>query len=164
MKDDQDEQFIVVNEKDEIIGYKSRFECHHDKSLIHRAVDVILFNKEGKIAMQKRSKDKDLYAGYYCVTAGGHVSKGDSWETAAYRELKEEMGVTGIQLERKDTFIVREENETEMNTLFVGNYDGSFQYPRDEVESVQYYSKDEIKNISSLTSCSKGCLKRIGWI
>lgn len=164
MKDRQDEQFIVVNEKDEIVGYQSRFKCHHDKSLIHRAVDVVLFNKEGKIAMQKRSKDKDLYAGYYCVTAGGHVSKGDSWEQAAYRELKEEMGVEGIQLKKKETFIVHDEKETEMNTLFVGNYDGSFQYPRDEVESVHYYSKDEIKKLTPLTSCSRESLKRLGWL
>lgn len=164
MKDIQEEQFIVVNEKDEIVGYKSRFECHHDKSLIHRSTDVVLFNQEGKIALQKRSSSKDLYPGYYAVTASGHVSKGEGWEAAAYRELKEEMGVEGVHLEEKGTFIVHNENETEMTMLFVGNYNGSFIYPSDEVESVHYFSKEEIKKIPLKAICSVEALKRLGWL
>ena len=164
MRDMQDEQFIVVNEKDEIIGYKSRYECHHDKSLIHRAIDVVLFNNEGKIAMQKRSAQKDLFAGYYCVTATGHVNKGETREEAAYRELKEEMGVAGVRLEKKETFIVRDAKETEMITLFVGTYDASFDFPSDEVESIHYFSQSEMQNIFPITSCSIESLKRLKWL
>ena len=164
MKDAQDEQFIVVNEKDEIIGYKSRYECHHNKSLIHRATDVVLFNEEGKIIMQKRSAQKDLFPGYYCVTATGHVSKGESREKAAYRELMEEMGVEGVHLEIKGTFIVHDEKETEMVTLFVGNYNGLFHYPADEVKSIRYVSRYEIKKISPITSSSIRSLKQLNWL
>lgn len=164
MKDLQSEQFIVVNTKDEIIGYKSRYECHHDKSLIHRDVDIILFNSEGKIAMQKRSKQKDLYPGYYCVTASGHVTKGESYEATAYRELKEEMGVSEILLEKKCTFISYSEVETEMIALFTGIYDGNFNPTEDEVESVHYFSKEEIKNVTPITPATTECLKIINWI
>jgi len=164
MKDIQDEQFIVVNEKDEVIGYKSRYECHHDKSLIHRAVDVILLNKEGKIAMQKRSIQKDLYPGYYCVTASGHVSKGESYEDTADRELKEEMGVEEVRLERKDTFITHAEKETEMIAIFVGSYEGTYDFPVDEVESIHFFSKEEIKKVSPITPSSIESLKRIKWL
>ncbi|PIV07922.1 hypothetical protein COW57_04720 [Candidatus Roizmanbacteria bacterium CG17_big_fil_post_rev_8_21_14_2_50_39_7] len=164
MKDIQDEQFIVVNEKDEVIGYKSRYECHHDKSLIHRAVDVILLNKEGKIAMQKRSIQKDLYPGYYCVTASGHVSKGESYEDTADRELKEEMGVEEVRLERKDTFITHAEKETEMIAIFVGSYEGAYDFPVDEVESIHFFSKEEIKKVSPITPSSIESLKRIKWL
>lgn len=161
MKDIQSEQFIVVNEKDEVVGYRSRYECHHDTSLIHRAVDVVLFNKEGKIAMQKRSVQKDLYPGYYCATATGHISRGESREKTAYRELKEEMGVEGVNLERKGTFIIRDEKETEMITLFVGNYDGQFTYPADEVESVHYFSPEEIKKLSPITPSTVEAYKKL---
>jgi isopentenyl-diphosphate delta-isomerase type 1 len=164
MKDIQDEQFIVVNEKDEVVGYRSRYECHHDKSLIHRAIDVVLFNKEGKIAMQKRSKKKDLYPGYYCVTASGHVSKGESYEETAHRELKEEMGVMGVTLTKQGTFIVYNETETEMTTLFVGHYDGPFTFPKDEVESIRYFSKEEMEMLPPTTSCSVESLKRLNWL
>ena len=164
MKDTQDEQFIVVDEKDTLIGYKTRYQCHHDKSLIHRAVDVILFNKEGKIAMQKRSSQKDLYPGYYCVTASGHVSKGESCEETAHRELKEEMGVEGISLKRKDTFIARAEKETEMIAVFMGIYDGAFTFPSDEVESVHFFSNKEIKKLSPITPSSIESLKLFNWL
>jgi len=164
MKDVQSELFIVVNLEDEIIGYKTRFECHHDKTLIHRAIDVILFTKEGKIAMQKRSDQKDLFAGYYCATATGHVSKGESYEKAAYRELKEEMGVGGVHLEKKGTFIVYDQKETEMITLFTGVYEGVFTFPKDEVESIHSYSQDEMQKLSPLTPSSLASLKYINWL
>lgn len=164
MKDIQNEQFIVVNEKDEIIGYKSRYECHHNKSLIHRAVDVILFNKEGKMVMQKRSKEKDLYPGYYCTTAGGHVSKGATREETAYRELKEEMGVEGVHLEKKETYIVYSEEETEMITMFVGVYDGKYTFPSDEVSSIHFFLKEEIKKVHPITDASIVCLKKLNWL
>lgn len=164
MKDIQDEQFIVVDERDEIIGYKTRYQCHHDKSLIHRAVDVILLNKEGKIVMQKRSKQKDLYPGCYCVTASGHVSRGESYESTAQRELKEEMGVEGISLKRKDTFITHAEKETEMIAIFVGNYEGSFMFPSDEVESIHFLTKEEVKQLSPITPSSIESLKRLNWL
>jgi isopentenyl-diphosphate delta-isomerase type 1 len=163
MKDIQSEQFIVVNEQDEIVGYKSRYECHHNKSIIHRCTDVALFNTKGKIALQKRSMNKDLYPGYYCITASGHVSKGESYEEAAYRELEEEMGVKGVVLKKQETFMVYNETETEMTTLFVGNYDGIFTYPADEVECIQYFSQEEVKTMPTTINCSIESLKRLRW-
>jgi isopentenyl-diphosphate delta-isomerase type 1 len=159
MKDMQDEQFIVVNEKDEIIGYKTRYECHHDKSLIHRAINIAIFNKEGKLVMQKRSTQKDLYPGYYALSSTGHVSKGETYEEAAQRELKEEMGVSHIDLKRKATFLVSAPDETEMVTLFTGIYDGEYSYPSDEVESLSYFSPQEISHLKHITPCSTQSLK-----
>jgi isopentenyl-diphosphate delta-isomerase type 1 len=164
MKDIQNEQFIVVNEKDEVIGYKTRYECHHNKNYIHRAVDIILTNNEGKIVMQKRSLQKDLYPGCYCVTASGHVSKGESYEDTAQRELKEEMGVDNVQLQKKETFITYAEKETEMITIFVGTYNGVYHFPKDEVESVHFFSKGEMKKISPITPSSIESLKRLKWL
>lgn len=164
MKDIQNEKFIVVNDKDEIVGYKTRFECHNNKLLIHRSVDVALFNKDGKIALQKRSINKDLYPGYFCITASGHVSKGESYKDAAYRELKEEMGVEKVKLIKQGTFIIYNKTETEMTTLFTGNYDGLFSFPKDEVESIHYFSKEEIKKIPSNKICSIESLKKLKWL
>lgn len=159
MKDIQDEQFIIVNEKDEVLGYKTRFECHHDKSLIHRAVNVALFNTEGKLVMQKRSTQKDLYPGYFALSSTGHVSKGETYEQAAIRELEEEMGVSKISLKRIGTFIVKASEETEMIALFTGIYDGKYTYPSDEVESIHYFSPKEINTLKQITPCSTQSLK-----
>lgn len=159
MKDVQSEQFIVVNELDEIIGYKSRYECHHDTSLIHRAIDVALFNKKGQLVLQKRSKQKDLYPGYYALSSTGHVSKGETYEQAALRELQEEMGVTGIILTKITSFIVRSNEETEMTVLFRGVYDGSYTFPSDEVESIHYFSPKDVQKLEYITPSSKKSLQ-----
>ncbi len=159
MKDVQSEQFVIVNKKDEIVGYKTRYECHHDKSLIHRATNIALFNSEGKLVMQKRSMQKDMYPGYYTLSATGHVSKGETYEQAAVRELKEEMGVSNIELKRINTSLVVAEEETEMIALFIGKYDGQYAFPSDEVESIHFFSPSEIKNLKNITPCSRNSLQ-----
>jgi isopentenyl-diphosphate delta-isomerase type 1 len=159
MKDVQDEQFIVVNEKDEIVGYKTRYECHHNKSLIHRAINIALFNSKGQVVMQKRSMQKDLYPGYHSLSSTGHVSKGESYKDAALRELQEEMGVTNVTLKEVDTFLVPAPDEVEMIALFTGQYDGKYSYPSDEVESVHYFLPHELQKINLITPCSKKSLQ-----
>jgi len=160
MKDVQDEQFIVVNENDEIVGYKTRFECHHNRTYIHRAVDVALFNQEGKLIFQKRSTQKDLYPGYFTLSSTGHVSKGEMYEQAAARELKEEMGVEHILLKRISTFLVPAKSEIEMITLFTGSHNGPYIFPKDEVESIHYFSPKEINSVrDTITPSSLQSLK-----
>ena len=53
-----EEIFDVVNDRDEVIGQKSRSEIHRLK-LNHRAVHVLVFNARGELFLQKRSMKKD---------------------------------------------------------------------------------------------------------
>ncbi|MCX6732428.1 MAG: NUDIX domain-containing protein [Candidatus Roizmanbacteria bacterium] len=127
--------------------------------LIHRAINIALFNSKGQLVLQKRSTQKDLYPGYYALSSTGHVSKGETYEEAAVRELKEEMGVSNIELKRIETFLVPAKDEVEMITLFTGTYDGDYSYPSDEVESIQYFFPQEIQKLESITACSKKSLQ-----
>lgn len=163
--DNQKELFIVVDEKDKIVGYKTRYECHHDKNLIHRGVGVVLFNSKGEIAFQKRSQTKDHYAGLYTLTASGHVSKGESYLQAVIRELKEEVGVKNIKLEFISKRLIEFEKEREMDTLFKGIYNGEFTIDSNEVEGVYYFNKSQIFTIKNqMTSYCLSSLEVLGWI
>ena len=147
MKDLSDELFTIVDENDMIVGYKTRKECHHDPNIIHRAVDVVLFDSAGNILLQKRSKQKDTYPGYYTVSASGHIDKGESYEKAARREMEEELGIEktyALKLAHVGTYIVRLKHEAEMTALFKGTYEGSVSPAHDEVESVQYVSPKKL--------------------
>src|SRR5437868_4093740 len=92
MLDDPKELFIVVDKDDNIINYRTRYECHHDKSLVHRAVGIIIFNDQNQILLQKRSMLKDTNPGKYTVSVSGHLTKGQTYEEAAMREMEEELG------------------------------------------------------------------------
>jgi len=53
--DNQDEVFDVVNEADEVIGQTHRGEAHRDPRLIHRSVQILIFNHAGELLLQRRS-------------------------------------------------------------------------------------------------------------
>lgn len=88
---DVKEVLIKVNNKDEIIGFFPRDYAHRNK-ILHRAVGVII-EKGNELFVQKRSKNKDVFPGFYEASLSGHVSKGETYKTTALRELKEELGI-----------------------------------------------------------------------
>jgi isopentenyldiphosphate isomerase len=142
--DDQKELFIVVDEFDKILGYRTRAECHRDKSLIHRVVGLILYDSEGKLLLQKRSLSKDMEAGKWSIAVAGHVRKGQTYEEAMQRELSEELGIsTSFKLLCK--FIYNGEDETEMSTIYKGISDGPFYPDKTEISQIKLFSPDEIR-------------------
>ncbi len=91
--DNQEEIFDIVDEKDQIIGKVKRKEANNNNKIIHRSVFVCVFNKKGELFMQKRSSTKDTDPLLWDVSCSGHVASGDSYLTAAKRELGEELGI-----------------------------------------------------------------------
>ncbi len=84
----------IVDEKDNVTGAAIRAEIH-SKGLIHRAVHIFLFNGQGSVYVQRRSQSKDRFPKKLDSSAAGHVDSGESYEHAASRELKEELGIEG---------------------------------------------------------------------
>ena len=89
-----EEWFDVVNERDEVVGRATRREVHA-RGLLHRAVHVLVFDKAGRIFLQKRSMTKDMSPGLWDSSCSGHVDSGEDYDTSATRELGEEIGVHG---------------------------------------------------------------------
>jgi len=86
-----EEWFDVVNERDEVVGRELRH-LVHAKGLRHRAVHILVFNAAGEIYLQKRSQTKDVSPGLWTVSCSGHVDSREAYDTAAMRELGEELG------------------------------------------------------------------------
>jgi isopentenyldiphosphate isomerase len=87
-----DEIFDVVNERDEIIGQRTRAEVHR-LGLRHRAVHVLVFNRRRQVFLQKRSMQKDTFPGAWDSSASGHLDRGEAYDACALRELREEIGL-----------------------------------------------------------------------
>lgn len=68
------------------------------QNLPHQVVLVMLRDREGNVYIHRRSDQKKNYAGLWSVSASGLVQAGEALEDAAFRELNEELGISGIQL------------------------------------------------------------------
>lgn len=145
--DNQEEIYDVVNEKDEIIGQAMRKEVHLNPMLIHRAAGGYIFNKKKELLMQKRSKTKDMFPSHWAFSVGGHVDSGDTYEKAALRELKEELGIE-VPLIFVEKRLVKHEFETEFWSIYVGFHDGPFPaFNTTEMDEVRFFSLSYLKSM-----------------
>ncbi|MDP2632859.1 MAG: NUDIX domain-containing protein [Candidatus Curtissbacteria bacterium] len=162
--DDKNELFVVVDKNDKIIGYKTRGECHSNKNLMHRGAGVMIFNDKGEVLLQKRSRTKDLYPGYFTISSAGHVNKGESYEKTAKREMLEEIGIkTKITFYSK--FLYEDEHETEMDTIYTATHNGPFKNDKNEVEYVQFIPKEKLlKMQKKLSPFAIKSFQELGWL
>jgi len=72
--------------------------CHGNPALVHRAVHVLVVNAAGELLLQKRSARKDIQPGKWDTSVGGHLEPGESYFAAALREMREELGLSGLPL------------------------------------------------------------------
>ncbi|MFM9030724.1 MAG: NUDIX hydrolase, partial [Opitutaceae bacterium] len=87
-----EEWFDVVNERDEVVGRETRREVHA-RGLWHLSVHTLVFDRAGRVMLQKRSLLKDLSPGLWDSSCSGHLDAGEDYDSAAVRELGEEIGV-----------------------------------------------------------------------
>jgi isopentenyldiphosphate isomerase len=140
-----EEYLEVVNAKGEVIGYAPRSEVHGNPSLIHRVVHVLVFNKKGELLLQKRSQNKDVAPGKWDTSVGGHVGIGEDLSFSSRREMREELGISGCELEYLYSYIHSNTYETELVTTYHCIYNGDISFNKDEIEEIRLWSFDEIR-------------------
>lgn len=90
------EQAILIDEHDNVIGYKNRDAL--DAADRFRITGIWLENGSGEVLIAQRAHTKHTHPGLWGPAAAGGVAKGESYEEAAYKELEEEIGVRGVEL------------------------------------------------------------------
>jgi isopentenyl-diphosphate delta-isomerase type 1 len=129
-----DELLDVVNERDEVVNQRPRYEVHRT-GLRHRAVHVLLFNAQGELFLQKRSMRKDCFPGAWDSSAAGHLDAGEDYDGCAVRELREELGLE-IETPLERLFKVEACNATGQEFVWVyqAKTEGPFQLHPEEIE------------------------------
>ncbi len=140
-----DEVFEVVDETGKPVGQASRRECHSNPALMHQAVHVLVFDDEGRLFLQKRSRKKDIQPGRWDTSVGGHMQPGENPEQAALREMQEELGIAPAKLDFLYQYTWRSSVETELVRTFKTVYEGPFRICAEEIETARYWTTDEIK-------------------
>lgn len=148
--DDQEELLIVVDKNDNILNYLPRGQVHQQK-LLHRTISVSVYNDKGQILLQKRSLKKDNNPGKLAGAVGGHVSKGKDYQQAAKEELAEELGINAELIFIKK-MILNDPAHRTMTCLYKIFSNGPFNFNKDETDEIKFYSKEDLRAIENQLS------------
>lgn len=138
------EYFEIVDEDDRVIGKALRSECHGNPSLVHRVAHVLVFDRQGRLLLQKRSMSKDVQPGKWDTSVGGHLDPGETYEEAARREMFEELGVADLPLTLLHAYPMRNDFESENVVTFTACCDGPFSFSLSEIDEVKFWTAPEI--------------------
>ena len=140
------ELFDIYDENGRHLGTAPRNECHGNPALIHCTAHVAVIHPEtGELLLQKRRMDKDIQPGKWDTAVGGHLDAGESFETAAKRELAEELGVTGeVELLHLFDGKIRNEIESENSRVFGVKLAGPFAFQKSEIDTVRFFTAAEL--------------------
>jgi isopentenyldiphosphate isomerase len=136
----------IVDLNGNTIGMAPRSALHSNPALLHKVVHVLVFNDSGELLLQKRSMNKDMEAGKWDTSVGGHMSPGEELKTAALREMEEELGTTACELEFLYSHIHRSALESELVYTYRCFHNGPFAFNRDEIDAVEFRKLEDIKN------------------
>ncbi len=144
----QEEQVILVNEKDEVLGYAPKM-LAHKKALLHRAFSVFIFNHKGELLLQQRAAHKYHSPRLWTNTVCSHQRKDESNIDAGKRRLSEEMGITA-ELNEVFHFVYKAPfdnglTEHELDHVMIGFSDELPQINPDEVMDYTYESLENIE-------------------
>jgi len=135
---------LFAEDEYRIIGRVTRGECHGNPSLVHAVARVHVWDKQGRLLLQLRSATKDIQPGKWDTAVGGHLLPGEEAETAARREMKEELGVAPDALTFLHRFLMHTPVETEWVTTYTTVHDGPFAPDPEEVADLRFWTRDEI--------------------
>ena len=116
------------------------------EALWHRAVFIAVRSQAGDLLVHRRAETKDVWPGWWDVAVGGVVSPGETWEVAAQRELSEELGVSGVELEPLGTGAYRDGAVKLVAACFHAVCDGPFTYSDGEITETQWVARGEIRS------------------
>jgi len=140
----EDEQLKVVTRDGKELGAEWRSVLHRSPEIVHASISVMVFNKTGDLFLQKRSGGKQVEPNKWDTSCSGHCSPGESFETAARRELLEEIGVRAPELKPFWRRISGTHRQTELIQTFLAQYEGPFHPNPAEVSEGRFWSRQEI--------------------
>ena len=145
-----DEEWLpLVNEQGQIIGKAPRSFCHRGEKLLHPVVHLHVLNRQKHIYLQKRPMNKLVQPGKWDTAVGGHISVGETLETALKREAWEEIGLTQFSAKLVKTYRWESNIEAELVYVFITHDFKSIHLHSEEVVEGSFWTPKQIEsNIS----------------
>lgn len=132
-------KLTVVDDEDNVIGEATKSEIIKNK-WNYRCSQIFLFNKKKEFLISKRPHFKKRYPNKWTASAGGKVDAGETYEGAAHRELKEELGVEADLTRFGKYTHVNNMGIKSFAELYIGKHEGPFKLAPNEVDEVKWVS------------------------
>ncbi len=143
----EDEEWLpLVNEQGEIIGKAPRSVCHRGEKLLHPVVHLHVLNNQKHVYLQKRPLNKLVQPGKWDTAVGGHISAGETLETALKREAWEEIGLQNFSARLVKTYRWDSDIESELVYSFVSHDFKSIHLHSEEVEEGRFWTPKQIES------------------
>ncbi len=142
------EKLLVVDKNNNIIGYDSKANIHAGEGILHRAFSIFIFNDQGEMLLQKRSKKKLLWPLFWSNSVCSHPRENESNEIATQRRLKEELGIVtpikylfSFQYQANFNDIG---SEREYCSVYIGKSNGPFFINNNEIDEWKFIPLEEL--------------------
>lgn len=141
-----EEPLILVDSIDNIVGYRSKRDCHQNPGILHRAFSVFVFNCQNELLVQQRSSQKPLWPLYWSNSCCSHPRRGEQGRDSVKRRLREELSVE-CEPEFLYKFCYRAEYddvgaEHELCSVYIARWDGPVTVNDNEVAGWLYVSAE----------------------
>lgn len=134
----------VVDADNRVIGH-FQSDLVHRQLLPHRSALVLLFNSDNKLFLQRKSEKASIYPGRWDMSARTHVRPGEAALDAAFRKIRETLGLDLEHLKEVTTLPPSNVTGFEQVTLLVGRrINTPIISDHDEIESGFFYSSEEL--------------------
>ncbi len=128
-RDERSEELILVDTDDNPVGLETKLGAHEGGGKLHRAFSVFVFDRAGRMLLQRRAKKKYHFGGLWTNACCGHPKKDERLADAARVRLEEEFGFDA-EVDKVFSFVYRATDansgltEHEFDHVFVGRFDG----------------------------------------
>ena len=138
-----DELVDIVDEEDRVVGRATRAEMRR-ANLLHRNVAILCRDRAGRIYIHRRSPTKDVYPSRYDMFTAGVVASGETYAAAAVRELAEELGITGVQLEALFRHRYADEHTRTHTVVYRVEWNGPITHQASEIDWGGYRTREQL--------------------
>lgn len=138
-------KIIIVDENDEIIGYKYRETLN--KEDVYRVAALWITNSKGQILLARRHHTKKHHPRRWGPAVAGTVDEGETYEENIIKEAEEELGLKNI-LPKIGPKTKTNDEYHHFTQWYVLNLDKDIKelkIQEDEVEEIKWFYLEELK-------------------
>ena len=132
----------------------------HQNGYFHATVHIWLFTVDEKILLQKRAPTKKVFPNLWDISVAGHIGAGEEVETAAIREIAEEIGyniktthLLKIGTRKHQIAHPNGIQDNEFHHVFIAELKlpiSALVIQEDEIAIIKLFSLDTLKNTQNL--------------